>query len=41
MGAAWVSFGVARDTIDGWEEEAEEALQHLIEEEDWQSFDDG
>jgi hypothetical protein len=32
MGAAWVSFGVARDTIDGWEEEAE-ALQRLIEEE--------
>jgi hypothetical protein len=31
-GAAWVSLGVARATIDGWEEEAE-ALQRLIEEE--------
>ena len=31
-GAAWVSFGVARTTIDGWDQEAA-ALQRLIEEE--------
>jgi hypothetical protein len=29
-GAAWVSFGVARATIDGWEQEAE-ALRRRIE----------